>query len=337
MASTRRGFGYAKTKSIYLAYYRDGAWQEGKLQQDDQITITAFATGIHYGQAVFEGLKAYQRQDGDINLFRIKDNAVRFAASCERMVIPPVPVTLFESAIKETVLDNQAYIPSYGNGETLYIRPIVIGLGPVLGALPAKEYLFMVLVSPVGPYFEGGLRPVRMMVTSYDRAAPNGTGKAKCGGNYGGSFYPQKIAREHGCAEALFLDPTTHQFIEEAGAANFFAITKSGQYVTPVSSSILDSITQKSLKVIASQKLGLTIVERPIHIDELSTFIEAGACGTAAVITPIGEVLYHDQIIKIGPAMTTGPISQKLYDLITGIQFGDLSDDYGWMTTIKRS
>ncbi|HOJ45050.1 MAG TPA: branched-chain amino acid aminotransferase [Bacilli bacterium] len=335
MSTMRRGFSYTKTRAIFVSYYRDGTWDSGRLQEDDHITISAFSTAIHYGQQAFEGLKAYRRKDGAINLFRYMDNGRHLMDSCERMVMPPVPLQLFDHAVKTTVLANEQYIPPYGTGESLYIRPLVIGLGPVLGAMPAKEYMFMVMVSPVGPYFEGGLKPVRMMATSYDRAAPHGTGKAKCGGNYGGSFLPQKEARANGCAEALFLDPATHTYIDEAGAANFFAISDKNEYVTPISSSILDSITQRSLKTLAQHKLGMTIVERPIKLDEIGTFTEAGACGTAAVIAPIGEVLIGDKIIKIGPE-GVGPISQRLYNLLLGIQVGDIADEFDWITIIKQ-
>jgi branched-chain amino acid aminotransferase len=334
MTNTKRGFSYSKTKSIFIAEYHDGQWDSGRLQNDDHITITAFATALHYGQQAFEGLKAYARRDGGVNLFRFMDNATRLQQSCSRMLMPEVPLDLFRRGVLSAVNDNREFIPPYGYGESLYIRPLVIGLGPILGAMPAKDYLFLVMVSPVGPYFEGGMKPVRMMVTSFDRAAPHGTGKAKVGGNYGSSFFAQKEAREHGCAEAIFLDPATHQYIDEAGAANFFGITKEGKYVAPISSSILDSITQRSLKILAKKKLGLTIEERPIAVSELASFVEAGACGTAATITPIGEVLHEGKVIQIGEPMKVGPISQQLYDLLIGIQLGDIDDEFGWITTI---
>ena len=337
MSVTKRGFSYTKTQAIFISYYKDGAWDEGQLQNDDHITISAFSTAIHYGQQAFEGLKAYRRKDGNINLFRYMDNGQRLIDSCTRMVMPPVPLSLFDKAVKTAVLANEKYIPPYGTGESLYIRPLVIGLGPILGAMPAKEYMFMVMVSPVGPYFEGGLKPVRMMATSYDRAAPHGTGKAKCGGNYGGSFLPQKEARANGCAEALLLDPATHTHIDEAGAANFFAITANNEYVSPVSSSILDSITQRSLKKIAKEMLNMTIVERPIPLTDVGLFTEAGACGTAAVITPIGELLIDGRLVKIGPYDGVGPISSRLYELLLGIQTGDIADPFGWITILKAN
>lgn len=335
MATIKRGFSYTKTNSIFIANYRDGQWDEGKLQDDDKITLSAFAPALHYGQQAFEGLKAYRRKDGGVNLFRYLDNGARLQQSCQRMMMPEVPLDLFKRGVMDTLKANKEFIPPYGTGESLYIRPLVIGVGSILGAMPAKEYLFLVMVSPVGPYFPGGMKPVRMMITEYDRAAPHGTGKAKCGGNYGGSFLPQKLARDNGCAEAIFLDPATHTCIDEAGAANFFGITKLDEYIAPISSSILDSITQRSLKVLVKEKLGLKIIERPVKISELRSLKEAGACGTAATITPISEVLYNGEIISIGEKDVVGPISKKLYDLLVGIQIGDIDDEFGWTTTLK--
>ncbi len=335
MTLTKRGFGYSKTKSIFIAHYQNGQWDDGHLQQGDEITISAFSTALHYGQQAFEGLKGYPRRDGCINLFRYLDNGARLQQSCRRMLMPEVPIELFAKAVQATVRDNWEFIPPYGQGETLYIRPLVIGVGPNLGAIPAREYLFLVMVAPVGPYFDG-LKPVTMMTTEYDRAAPHGTGKAKVGGNYGSSFYPQQLARQQGYAEAIFLDPTTHTCIDEAGAANFFAITKDRKYVAPISSSILDSITQRSLKVLAKEKLGLTVEERAIPILEVTQFAEVGACGTAATITPIQAIRHQDRLLEIGSSAEVGPISRQLYDLLIGIQTGDLPDEFGWTTTIAK-
>ncbi|MCF7930973.1 MAG: branched-chain amino acid aminotransferase [Acholeplasmataceae bacterium] len=234
-----KGFSYVKAPYNYISYYKDGKWDDGILRDDDKLTISALSTALHYGQECFEGLKAYRRKDGRIQLFRVIDNARRFKMSCERMVMPPIPIEVFIEAVKKVVLANSDFVPPYGNNETLYIRPFMIGVGNNLGLKAAPEYIFSVVVSPVGSYFNGPAKPVDMLISDYDRAAPHGTGDIKVGGNYAASLYPQLLAKNQGFADCIFLDPKTHTKIEEVGAANFIGITKDGQYVTPKSPSIL--------------------------------------------------------------------------------------------------
>ncbi|MBN2268715.1 MAG: branched-chain amino acid aminotransferase [Acholeplasmataceae bacterium] len=335
MRERPKGFKYVKTSFNYISYYKDGAWDEGVLRKEDTLTISATSTSIHYGQQCFEGLKAYRRKDGQIQLFRIEDNANRFKLSCERLAMPIISTEKFIDAVKKTVKANEDFVPDYGYGETLYIRPFMIGVGNNLGLRPSSEYIFSVIVSPVGPYFSGIAKPVDMMVSPYDRAAPHGTGDVKVGGNYAASLKAQLEAKKLGFADCIFLDPKTHSKIEEVGVANFFGITKDKKYITPKSPSILNSITNRSLKWLAMHVLDLQVLEEDIFIDELDQFEEAGACGTAAVISPIGSITnigkkhvfpYHD---------TMGPYTKQLYDLLTGIQFGDIKDPNHWVTVLE--
>ncbi|MDD4000383.1 MAG: branched-chain amino acid aminotransferase [Bacilli bacterium] len=330
-----KGFSYQKTNVIYLSYYKDGKWDEGKLQTDDHISISVMAPALHYGQQCFEGMKAYRRKDGKIQLFRIKDNAARFHESARRLAMPTVDSTTFEKAVIETVKANQDFVPDYGSGATLYIRPLMIGVGENLGLRPAKEFIFMVITSPVGSYFEGGIKPVDLVVSKYDRAAPNGTGDIKVGGNYAASLYPQILAKEQGFADCVFLDPTTHTKIEEVGAANFFGVTQENVYITPKSPSILNSITNRSIRWLAEHKLGLKVVEGDIYINKLDDLVEAGACGTAALITPVGSITHYGIKHVFPYNKEMGPISKKLYDLLSGIQFGDIEDPNNWVTVLE--
>lgn len=334
MKERPKGFVYTKTAYNYISYYRNGAWDEGILRTDDNLTINALSASLHYGQQCFEGLKAYMRKDGKINLFRVKDNAVRFQMSCERLAMPKFPVERFVKAVEETVLANREYIPDYGHGDTLYIRPFMIASGSNVSLRPSLEYIFSILVMPVGPYFSGPAKPVDLLVSEYDRAAPHGTGDVKVGGNYASSIYPQMEAREKGYADCLFLDPKTHTKIEEVGAANFFGITKDKKYITPKSPSILDSITNRSLKWLATHVLKLQVIEGDIFIDDLDHINEAGACGTAAVISPIASITNKDKTHTFTYNEEMGPHMKQLYDLLTGIQYGDIKDPNNWVTVL---
>lgn len=329
-----KGFTYTKTRCNYVATWKDGKWSEGILREEDTLTIAQTSTALHYGQQCFEGMKAYRRKDGRVQLFRPEDNARRFQTSCERMMMPTYPVDLFVEAVKKTVLANIDFVPDYGFKDALYIRPFMIGVGDNMGLRPAREYIFSVICSPVGSYFDGELKPVDMVVAEYDRAAPHGVGHVKVGGNYAASLYPQYYARKAGFADCIFLDPTTHTKIEEVGAANFFGITPKKEYVTPKSPSILNSITNRSLKYLAENHLGLTVKEEDIPIDGLSRFTEAGACGTAAMITPIGSITFKGQKHVFPAHETMGEYTKKLHDLLCGIQYGDIEDPNHWIVIL---
>ncbi|MGE4572050.1 MAG: branched-chain amino acid aminotransferase [Candidatus Izemoplasmatales bacterium] len=328
------GFNVRDTFGNYISYYKDGKWDEGKIQKEDTITISAFSTALHYGQQAFEGLKAYRTKDGKINLFRVDENAKRLQNSCDQILMPKVPTEKFIDAIKQVVKVNEELVPPYGYGASLYIRPYVIGVGRNLGVKAAPEYIFGVLCSPVGSYFKGGLSPVNFVVTDRDRAAPNGTGQVKVGGNYAASLYSHRQAKEAGYADCIYLDPLTHTKIDEVGAANFFAVTKDMTFVTPSSSSILPSITKKSLMHIAKEYLNMNVEVRDVYINNLDEFSEAGACGTAAAITPIGRIDYHNQQHVFYSETEVGPVTRKLYDTLTGIYFGDIKAPEGWITQL---
>ena len=329
-----KGYSYTKANKIYISHYKHGSWDEGRLDSSDQLTISGLSTSLHYGQECFEGLKAYRRKDNKIQLFRVEDNARRFQMSCSHMVMPIIPVERFVEAVKMVVLANEAFIPPYGFKDTLYIRPFMIGVGDNLGLRAAPEYLFVIIVSPVGSYFNGEVKPVDLVVSEVDRAAPHGTGHVKVGGNYAASLLAQTKARKEGFADCIFLDPISHTKIEEVGAANFFGITKDKHYITPKSPSILDSITNRSLKYLAKHHLGLEVIEGEIFIDHLDHLEEAGACGTAAVITPIGTITHHGKKHVFPQSNQMGEYTKKLYDLLTGIQFGDIEDPMGWVTVL---
>jgi len=329
------GFKYMKTDLRYIARWKDGKWDEGKLVEDNQICISEASNVFHYGQCCFEGLKAYRTKAGDIQLFRVDQNAKRMQDSCRRIMMPQVPVDKFVDACMQVVKANEAYVPPYGTGATLYLRPFVIGVGDVIGVSPAPEYIFSVFCLPVGAYFKGGLAPVNFTVSEYDRAAPYGTGAAKVGGNYAASLMPHEIARERGFADCIYLDPLTHTKIEEVGAANFFGITKDNRFVTPDSPSILPSVTRKALLAVAKDYLGIEAEEREVFIDRLDEFSEAGACGTAAVITPIGGIEYKGKLHVFYSETEVGPVTRKLYETLTGIQFGDIEAPEGWIFKVK--
>ncbi len=328
-------FDYTKTDLRYISIWEDGKWDEGKLVEDNKITISEASTALHYGQQCFEGLKAYRTKEGDINLFRPDQNAKRMAKSCERLLMPTVSVEKFVDACIQVVKANEHFVPPYGSGATLYLRPYLIGIGDNIGVKPAPKYLFGIFCVPVGPYFAGGMKPVNFTIADYDRAAPFGTGAAKVGGNYAGSMMPHELAVKAGFADCIYLDPATHTKIEEVGAANFFGITKDDVFVTPDSPSILPSITKYSLLHVAEHYLNMKVEERDCFIDNIDEFKEAGACGTAAVITPIGGIQYKDKLHVFHSETEVGPITKKLYDTLYGIQFGEVEAPEGWIVKVK--
>ncbi|MGO4929189.1 branched-chain amino acid aminotransferase [Fundicoccus sp. Sow4_F4] len=328
-------FGYIDTGKSFRAYYKDGQWSEGEIEASKHISISEASPVFHYGQACFEGLKAYRTKKGEIQLFRPDQNADRMIASAERLLMAPYPKEAFIKAVHEIVKANAEWVPPYESGATLYIRPFLIGVGDVVGVKPAEEYIFAIFVTPVGPYFKGGLQPFKFLISDFDRAAPNGTGAAKVGGNYAAGNIASKIAKDNGYADAIFLDPATKTKIEEVGAANFFAITKDKQLVTPKSPSILPSITKYSLLEIARERLGMEAIETDVYVTDLAEFSEAGAMGTAAVISPIGSITYGKEIYVFHSETEVGPITRRLYDELVGIQFGDVEAPEGWVQKVE--
>jgi branched-chain amino acid aminotransferase len=329
------GFNYIKTDKRYISYWKNGSWDEGKLVEDNNITISEGSTCLHYGQECFEGLKAYSTKDGGIQLFRPDENAKRMQTSCERVMMPVVPTEKFIDACMQVVKANEAWVPPYGSGATLYLRPYVIGIGDNVGVRPADEYIFAIFATPVGPYFKGGMKPVNFVTTDADRAAPHGTGQIKVGGNYAASLYSHYEAVKKGFADCIYLDPATHTKIDEVGAANFFGITKDNKFITPQSSSILPSITKRSLLHVAKEYLNLETLEADVLIDQLDKYAEAGACGTAAVITPIGGIEHKGVMHTFYSQTEVGPITKKLYETLYGIQMGDVKAPEGWIYKVK--
>lgn len=328
-------FGYQKTDYNVRSYYRDGKWGELEVSSSEYIPIHIAATALHYGQEAFEGMKAFMGQDGKVRLFRWRDNAMRMQDSAYGIMMAEVPEDLFHQAIVKAVQLNKRFVPPYGTGASLYIRPLLYGSGAEIGVKPASEYLFMVFVMPVGPYFKEGFKPVDILVTpDFDRAAPLGTGHLKVGGNYAASLRALKHGHDAGYASALFLDAKEKKYIDEAGPANFFGI-KDNTFITPKSDSILPSITNRALQSIA-KKIGMKVEVRPVPYEEISSFEEAGACGTAAVITPIKKIV-HDitgETIVFSKDGKPGPISQKLYDMLVAIQNGDEEDSFAWVEIV---
>jgi len=325
------GFSYRKTNANYVSHWKDGAWDAGRLTQENTFTISIASPVLHYGQECFEGLKAYRRKNGSIGLFRPDLNAERMQDSCRRVLMPEVPQDKFIEAVEMVVKANEEFVPPYGSGATLYIRPFVIGVGENIGVKPAPEYIFCVFVTPVGPYFKGGMTPINLVVTDYDRAAPAGTGAVKVGGNYAASLMPHELAAHDGYIDCVYLDPKTHTKIEEVGAANFFGITRDNVFVTPASPSILPSITKKSLLYIAEHVFGMRVEERDVLIDNLDEFVEAGACGTAAVISPIGSLTHGQDKHVFYSETEVGPVTRQLYERLTGMQFGEVDAPAGWI------
>jgi branched-chain amino acid aminotransferase len=326
------GFEFMPVKSNIRYHYANGQWSEGNLYNDDSFTLSVASNCLHYGQAAFEGLKAFTCKDGKVRVFRAPDNAKRLNSSIGHLLMPEIPEEMFLEAVNAVVKDNIDYVPPYGTGGALYIRPVIVGTSPQIGISASQEYEFIVLVVPVGPYYKNGIKPVdAYLVEEFDRAAPSGTGHIKIAGNYAASLSPTKLAKEKGCSVALFLDAATHEYIEEFGTSNFIAITDKKTYVTPQSASILPSITNMSLIELAKSN-GYKVERRPVHKNELPEFIEVGACGTAVIITPIGRIVHQGQDYCYGNEI--GPVLKQLYDMVTGIQYGELPDKFGWMMEV---
>ena len=330
------GFGYVKTDKRYVSNFKDGAWDDGALISDDTITISECAGVLQYAQTVFEGLKAYTTEDGHVVCFRPDLNAERLEQSAQRLEMPAFPKDRFVDAIVQTVKANIDYVPPYGSGATLYIRPYMFGTNAVIGVKPADEYQFRVFTTPVGPYFKGGAKPITVRISDFDRAAPHGTGHIKAGLNYAMSLHAIVDAHTQGFAENIYLDSATRTKSEETGGANILFVTKDNKVVTPKSNSILPSITRRSLMVVAKEYLGLEVEEREVYLDEVKDFAECGLCGTAAVISPVGKINDHGKEICFPSGMEEmGPVTKKLYETLTGIQMGRLEAPEGWIKVIE--
>lgn len=329
------GFTYRQTDMRYVANYKNGAWDEGRLTTDAEITLNECAGVFQYCQEVFEGLKAYETKDGHIVTFRPDQNAERMMNSAKGLEMPEFPKERFLDALDQVVRANAAWVPPYGSGATLYVRPYMFASSPVIGVKPADEYQFRILCTPVGPYFKGGVKPLTICVSDFDRAAPHGTGHIKAGLNYAMSLHAYVDAHARGYDENMFLDPATRTYVEETGGANFFFVTESGTIVIPKSDSILPSITRRSMKTVAEQYLGMKVEERPVALSELENFVECALCGTAAVISPVGKVVDHGKEICFQNCQDKmGPVTEKLYHLLTGIQLGEAEAPEGWIRRI---
>jgi branched-chain amino acid aminotransferase len=328
-------FGYIKTDYNVRSYFRDGKWGALEATDSEEISLHMASTCLHYGQEIFEGLKAFRGKDGKIRIFRMRENALRMQSSCRGILMEELPVELFEEAVVKVVRLNTKYVPPYESGSSLYIRPLLIGVSPQVGVKPSREYLFLVFVTPVGPYFKEGFKPTPIVILrSYDRAAPLGTGTYKVGGNYAASLVPGSKAQEMGYSAVLYLDAKEKKYIDECGPANFFGI-KNNTYITPLSTSILPSITNKSLMQLAKD-MGMQVERRQIPEEELATFEEAGECGTAAVITPIERVddIEENRSYVFSKDGKAGPVCTDLYHKLRAIQYGDAPDPYGWVTVL---
>jgi len=333
---TNLGFKYMDTRCHIRYEWRDGQWDAGELVSDPRIPLHIAASCLHYGQAAFEGLKAFRCKDGAIRMFRPQANAARMASTARRICMADPSEALFLDACSRVVRENVDYVPPYGTGGALYIRPLLIGSGRQIGVAPADTYTFLVMVMPVGPYYIGGVKPVRAIIyDDHDRAAPLGVGDVKVAGNYAASLYAHEKAKRHGYPVELYLDAREHTYVEEFATSNFIAITKDGRYVTPDSHSILPSVTNHTLQQLA-QAAGMPIEKRPVRFDELADFAEIGACGTAVVVTPVWQIVRGDQTITIGTETACGPVLQKLHDHVHGIQYGDLPDTYGWCLRVEE-
>lgn len=330
------GFGYMPTDKRFVSNYKNGAWDEGTLTSDPNVVISECAGVLQYSQSCFEGLKAYTTEEGHIVIFRPDMNAARMKDSCKRLEMPVYPEDKWVEAVVSVVKANAAYVPPYGSGATLYLRPYMFGSDAVIGVHPSAEYQFRIFCTPVGPYFKGGAKPITIRVSDYDRAAPHGTGNIKAGLNYAMSLYPIMEAHRQGFDENMYLDPATRTKVEETGGANFLFVTKDGKVVTPKSDSILPSITRRSLVYVAREYLGLEVEEREVYFDEVKDFAECGLCGTAAVISPVGKIVDHGKEICIPSGMEKmGEITQKLYDTLTGIQMGRIKAPEGWIKVVE--
>ena len=329
------GFGYIPTGERYVSEYKDGKWDDGIMTTDSNITMNECACVLQYAQTVFEGLKAYTTEDGRIVVFRPDLNAKRLIDSCKRIEIPEVSEEKFIEAVEKVVKANADFVPPYGSGATLYLRPYVFGKNAVIGVKPADEYEFRLFATPVGPYFKGGAKPITIKVSDFDRAAPHGTGNIKAGLNYAMSLHAIVTAHAEGFDENMYLDAATRTKVEETGGASFLFITKDGKVVTPKSDSILPSITRRSLMYVAEHYLGLEVEQREVYFDEVKDFAECGLCGTAAVISPVGKIYDHGKEICFPAGMEEmGPITKKLYDTLTGIQMGRIEAPEGWIREI---
>ena len=332
------GFEYMNLPYRFIARFKDGQWDAGSLTEDATLHLSESSPALHYGQQAFEGLKAYRTKAGEIQLFRPDQNAERLQKTARRLMMPEVPTDLFVEAVKAVVKANHEYVPPYESGGSLYLRPLLIGVGDIIGVQPAQEYIFTVFAMPVGNYFKGGLAPTKFIVSrDFDRAAPHGTGAAKVGGNYAASLLPGQEAHDAGYSDVIYLDPTTHTKIEEVGSANFFGITKDGEFVTPLSPSILPSITKYSLLYLAEHRLGLKASEGDVYVDDLDRFAEAGACGAAAVISPIGGIKNGDDYHVFYSETEVGPVTRQLYNELVGIQKGDVTAPEGWIYKVEIS
>ncbi|SKB64071.1 branched-chain amino acid aminotransferase [Macellibacteroides fermentans] len=329
-------FGYMKTDYNVRCYYRDGKWGELEVSSSELINLHMASTCLHYGQESFEGLKVFKGKDGKARVFRMDENAKRMQSSCRGIMMPELPVEKFEEAVRKVVKLNERFIPPYESGASLYVRPLLIGLGAQVGVRPATEYLFIVFVTPVGPYFKDGFKPTPVVILrGYDRAAPLGTGTYKVGGNYAASLAAGEKAHELGYSAVLYLDAKEKKYVDECGPANFFGI-KDNKYITPKSTSILPSITNKSLMQLA-EDMGMTVERRQIPEDELATFEEAAECGTAAVVTPIERIddIDENKSYVFSKDGKPGPVCEKLYHKLRAIQYGDEPDQYGWVTILS--
>ena len=329
------GFSYMPTKERFVAHYKDGAWDEGQMTTDATVQISECAGVLQYSQSCFEGLKAYTTEDGKIVCLRPDLNAARMADSCRRLEMPVFPEDKWVEAAMKVVEANKEFVPPYGSGATLYLRPFMFASGPVIGVKPADEYQFRIFCTPVGPYFKGGAKPITIRVCDFDRAAPHGTGHIKAGLNYAMSLHAIVDAHQQGFDENMYLDAATRTYVEETGGANFLFVTKDNKVVTPKSNSILPSITRRSLMYVAKEYLGLEAEERPVAFEEVKDFAECGLCGTAAVISPVGKIVDHGNEICFPAGMEEmGPITKKLYDTLTGIQMGRIKAPEGWVREI---
>lgn len=329
-------FGYRKTPYRFVAEYKNGKWDEGRLTEDDKIVISECAGVLQYAQTAFEGLKAYTTKDGKIVVFRPDLNEERMQQSAARLEMPTLPDGMFLKAVEQVVAANKDYVPPYGSGATLYLRPYMFGSSPVIGVKPAEEYQFRLFATPVGPYFKGGVKPITIRVCDFDRAAPHGTGHIKAGLNYAMSLHAIVDAHNKGFDENMYLDAGTRTYVEETGGANFLFVSKDGKVVTPKSDSILPSITRRSLCYVAEKYLHLTVEHRPVKFEEVKDFAECGLCGTAAVISPVGKIVDHGNEICLPSGMTEmGKVTKQLYEVLTGIQMGTIEAPEGWIHEIK--
>ncbi len=328
-------FAFQQTDRNIRYRLRDGAWDSGELTADQTITLHMASTCLHYGQEIFEGLKVFERPDGRIQTFRLEENAKRFQRSARKLLMEPVPLELFKEAVHRVVQANRGFVPPHGSGASLYVRPFLLGSGAEVGVKPSREYLFVVFVTPVGPYYKAGFEPVQLIVEeAIDRAAPGGVGDIKCGGNYAAGLRATMGAKGKGYSEVLYLDCREKKYLDESGSSNFYAVID-GHYVTPTSPSILPSITNMSVRQLA-EDAGITVEARPVSVDELGTFSEAGCLGTAAVITPVGSITHGEREYTYSTDGKAGPVTTNLYNRLTAIQWGEADDPYGWTEIIPE-